>query len=185
MKTSIKKVWTLPLFLAVAVSSLQGVEPQPKGVRLTWNASTFEINYGVWENVSPSTNWVLLGTTIAANWTITNAVTTDYNWGITAIRMSNGVILPQIDVGVAHWPPSITAGPKTVKVTPVGGYVIDAGRWVKVSSDLATFDDWISVSVVNGKIHVEHLTSPLKPHMFFSYPTAAVAPTPSPTLRPR
>lgn len=169
----------LCLWLKLAI----GVEPMPNGVRIAWNRGPLEVSYGVWQNVSPATNWTLLGTTIATNWTVTNAVGSEYNWGVTALRMSNGVILPSVDVGIAHWPPNILAGQKTVRLTPVGGYSIDTNRWVKVSSDLQNYDDWMRFNVVNGKVVVEHLASPMKPYAFFAYPVSQVPPAPVPAVR--
>lgn len=169
----------LCLWLKLAI----GVEPMPNGVRVFWNRGPNEVSYGVWQMTLPSQNWTLLGTTVATNWVITNAVTDAYNWGITALRMSNGVILPQVDVGIAHWPPNILAGQKTVRLTPVGGYSIDTNRWVKVSSDLQNYDDWMRFNVVNGKVVVEHLTSPMKPHAIFVYPVSQVPPALVPAVR--
>lgn len=176
---------TLPTLLCTTLAAL-AVEPQPNGVRIAWNRGQHETSYGVWQNISPSTNWVLLGTSIATNWIVTNAVGAEYNWGVTALRMSNGVILPSIDVGIAHWPPSITTPARTVKLTPTGGYALDTNRWVRISSDLATYSDWMRFNVAGGRVLVEHLASPARPFAFFAYPVSQVAPVPAsaPPLNP-
>lgn len=164
--------------LALLAFKSLAVEPQPGGVRITWSSGPHEVSYAVWQNVWPLTNWTQIGTTTGTNWTITNSVLPQYNWGITALRMSNGVILPQVDVGIAHWPPNITTPPKTVTLTPVGGYTVATGRWMRVSSDLIVHDDWLKLTPSGSNIVIEHKASPLKPKLFIDYTIPMAPPLP-------
>jgi hypothetical protein len=98
-------------------------------------------------------------------------------FGVTVTQtFSNNICCVAADVGVAGWPPAIGTPAKTVKMTPTNGFTVLTGKWVKVSSDLLTFDDWMRFRIAGTNVVVDHLASPLKPFLFMSYPTNPVPP---------
>lgn len=163
------------LLLAV---KLWAVQPMPGGVQVRWQQSQGEINYAVWMRVLPDTNWVLLGNSVATTFTYTNPVPPNVMIGVTALKFTNGVCCAAEDVGIAHWPPDIATPAKTVTLTPVGGYTVETGKWVKVSYDLFSWEDLIRMQIKGTNILLEHKASPVRPHLFIEYPTAVSAPMP-------
>jgi hypothetical protein len=133
----------------------------------------------VWRLNPGTTNWVYLGSTIATNYIYTNSFPEGTMFGVTANQRSNGFCCVAYDVGVAGWPPDINTPPKTVKLSPTNGFIVSTGKWIKVSSDLKIFDDWIRLNnSSNGLLRVEHMASPLKPNLFMAYPTNPTPPFP-------
>jgi hypothetical protein len=85
--------------------------------------------------------------------------------------MTNGVCCISSDIGVAAWPPAISTPQNTMRLTPTNGYAVESNRWIKVSGDLITFQDWIRIRPFGSNIIVEHRASPIRPYLFMSYPT--------------
>ena len=162
------------------------VQPMPGGVRITWERATNDLSFYVWRLNPPFTNWNYLGSTTNTTFLYTNSFPEGTMFGVTANqRMSNGVCCVAADVGVAGWPPSLTTPPLSVRLTPTNGFLVATGQWVKVSSNLTNYDDWMRFYVVsnvllsNVGVRVEHRASPLKPKLFMAYPVA-VPPPPIP-----
>lgn len=155
------------------------VQPMPGGVRIVWDRATNDLSFYVWRLNPPLTNWNYLGSTTNTSFTYTNAFPDGTMFGVTSNqKMSNGVCCIASDIGVAGWPPAINTPAKTVKLTPTNGYTVVTGKWVKVSSDLTTFDDWLRFRIAGTNVAVDHLTSPLKPRLFMLYPTVTLPPLP-------
>jgi hypothetical protein len=177
-RLSMKKIITfLTMLIAVTAAA---VGPIPGGVKITWTKRGSEFSYAVWKMTAPSTNWSQLGITLTTNWTQFGDFDNTTKFAVTALTAEGNAV----DVGIAHWPPSPGEPPRTVKVVPTGGYVVDPNKWVKVSSDLQTYDDWMRFSVVTNGIKVEHRTSPAKPYLFMTYPLTAAPPAPPAAIKP-
>jgi hypothetical protein len=180
-----KTVATSVLLTVLGQIIALGVQPFPGGVRIAWDRQTNDINFFIWRLNPPSTNWVYLGTTVFTNFLYTNTVLEGTMFGVTVNqKMSNGACCVASDVGVAGWPPALGTPPKTVKLTPTNGFMVATGRWMKVSSDLKTHEDWLRFTIPSPPssftnfVRVEHMTSPLKPHLFIEYPTNPTPPFP-------
>ena len=169
--------------VAVVVSVLiafhgYSVQPMPGGLRIVWDKATNDLSFYVWRMSPPSTNWFFLASTTNSSFLYTNAAPDGTIFGVTANQlMTNGLCCNSSDVGVAGWPPNPATPSRTVIIEPQG-YLVTTGKWVKVSSDLKTFDDWLRFRQSGSNVVVEHMTSPQKTRIFLAYPTVQTPPTP-------
>jgi len=156
-----------------------GVQPFPGGVRINWDRATNDLSFYVWRLNPPSTNWQFLGATTNTTFLYTNQFPDGTMFGITANqKFGNNICCVAADVGVAGWPPSISTPQKTIRLTPTNGYTVETGKWVKVSSDLVMFSDWMKFGISGTNVNIEAKTSPLKPYLFMMYPTNPSPPFP-------
>lgn len=179
MKVIAWLLFSIVLVVVFAARVALGVQPFPGGVRINWERLTNDLSYFVWRMNPPSTNWQYLGSTTNTTFLYTNFFPDGTMFGVTANqRMTNGICCVAADVGVAGWPPAIGTPQKTVKLTPMGGYTVRTGQWVKASSDLKTWDDWVRFRIAGTNVQMDHLASPIKPHLFLMYPTNPIPPFP-------
>lgn len=167
----------MTIALALLVLRAMAVQPLPTGgYQIDWDAVTNAASYSLWKQVPPSTNWTWLANATNNSITYTNPIIDSFFYlGVTTIGR-NGL---QSDVGVVPWPPSITTGPQSLRMTPQGGYKVPTNLWLKVSSDLMTFNDWLRFNITTNKtVSVEHMVSPTRPYLFISYPTVQPPPVP-------
>lgn len=180
MKTIGWLIFGIAVTLTCAVKLAFGVQPMPGGVRVNWTRVTNDLSYHVWRLNPPNTNWQYLGSTTNTTFLYTNSFPDGTMFGVTANqRMTNGQCCVASDVGVAGWPPDISTPEKTVRLTPpTNGITVATNRWVKLSSDLKTYDDWLRFRIAGTNVVVDHLTSPTKQYLFMAYPTSLTPPTP-------
>lgn len=175
---------TILAIIGIAITcAVHGVQPMPNGARINWSGQTNDLSYHVWRLNPPgslNTNWQYLGSTTNQTFLYTNSFPDGTMFGVTAnVLYSNGQCCYASDIGVAGWPPDITTPAKTVRLTPVGGGItVATNRWVKLSSDFKTYDDWLRFRIVGTNVVVEHLTSPTKPYLFMAYPSSPLPPMP-------
>lgn len=171
---------TIPLICLLIIKvclNCEAVQPMPGGVRITWDRATNDLSYSVWRMFPNNTNWFFVANTTNTTFTYTNApIQEGTMFGVTSLQLTNGVCCIASDVGVAHWPPAFTTPPLSVRLTPTNGFLVATGQWVKVSSDLVTYDDWLRFSTTTNGVKVDHRASPLKPRLFMAYPTNPPAP---------
>jgi hypothetical protein len=183
MKTILWVLAGMIATLACAVRLAFGVQPMPGGVRINWTRHTNDLSYYVWRLNPPNTNWGYIGSTTNTWLDYTNSFLNDAMFGVTANqKTTNGQCCVAADVGVAGWPPDISTPAKMVRMTPLtNGIAVAIGRWVKVSSDLKSYDDWLKFKIVGTNVTVEHLASPVRPYLFMAYPVSPVPPMPGGT----
>ena len=176
MKLPIIALLLLLAVSAIGVEDCRAVQPLPTGGNLiAWDRATNALSYSLWKMVPPSTNWVWLANTTSNSITYTNPIVDAFFYlGVASVNGTN-----QSDIGMVPWPPSLTTGAKSLRVTPLGGYKVPTNRWMKVSTDLLTFDDWLRFNLTtNGTVNVEHLVNPARPYLFISYPAVQTPPLP-------
>lgn len=167
----------LSIALVALVARLPAVQPMPGGLRVNWSRSSNDLSFTVWRLPPATTNWQFLAGTTNTDYLYTNATLEGTMFGVTALqRRANGTCCVAVDVGIAGWPPAILTPTKSVRLTPTNGFVVSTGQWVKVSSDLARFDDWLKLTAVTNGVRVEHRASAIKPYLFFAYPSNPPAP---------
>jgi hypothetical protein len=161
----------------ICLNPASAVQPMPGGVRIVWSSLTGDVSYAVWKLPPNSTNWLWLANQTNTSFIYTNPIPDGTMFGVSAIqRMTNGICCVSSDIGVAPWPPHVNTPANSVLLIPTNGYIVTTGRWVKVSSDLSTFEDWMRFRIAGTNVTVEHRASPLRPRMFISYPTSPPSP---------
>ena len=159
------------------------VQPLPDGATINWSASTDKgwsnFSYSVWYYLPNSTNAIWVTNTTAISFKKTTPILDGTMFGVTVTAQTNG-FWKTGDVGIAPWPPLLSYGPGSVRITPNGGVEVDTNKWVKLSYDLKTFTETLRFNILtNGRVRVEHSVSTSRPALFMAYPTPP-APPPAP-----
>lgn len=184
------------LFVLLAAFCGLAVEPPIGGVfAMAWNKvlTNETVDYCIWESTNGAVRWKQIGgpqreTTFT--WTNRNVTPLTF-YRVTQIPwMPSGSqdVRQETEIGLLHWAPS-----QTTPATNAENYVrmaaadVPTGRPLKLSSDLLTFDDWLTLRVLdasgtneltNVTVRIEHRTNPHKPKLFVSRPASTNAPLP-------
>lgn len=184
---------TILLLLALLPLQLAAVE-QPSGgeFAMGWRTSFTNaiVDTCVWESTNGGVKWKQIGETRGTNFAWTNrSINSLTRYAITQIPwMPSGSqdIRPMTEMVLLHWAPTGTNQPVNASsYVHFTALYVPAGRRVKTSSDLKTWDDFLTPTVLDGTneitnatVRLRYSTAPDKPVRYFTVPTNALPPLP-------
>lgn len=178
------------LFVLFAAFCSQAVQPPTGGVfEMVWSpiAVTNPVDYCVWETTNNGARWRVIGETRGTTFAWTNRTINPMThfYAVTAMPWVPFGTRAETEMKLLHWAPSgnVTNATGLVKLRAVE---TPNGQRIKLSSDLAKWDDWLTVrafdgtnELTNATVCLEHSTSPDKPRLFYGY-TVITNPPPLP-----